>query len=135
MKFCSPSFSVEYSLDFHQRQNQADSLAVVDKLLLNSSQPTKWYFKISKEGSLRLTWVCSNGGVWCIRNFLSSFHIWCRGQVAVSKTRHCFKPNRCAQCRGTEWATRIGTFACHTFHRDTKASKRANLPSRDNELK
>jgi hypothetical protein len=30
---------------------------------------------------------------------------------------------------------RIGTFACRTFHRDTKASKRANLPARDNELK
>ena len=32
-----------------------------------------------------------------------------------------------AQCRGTEWAARIGTFACRTFHRDTKASKRANF--------
>jgi hypothetical protein len=27
---------------------------------------------------------------------------------------------------------RIGTFACRSSHRDTKASKRANLPARDN---
>jgi hypothetical protein len=27
----------------------------------------------------------------------------------------------------TKWTPRIGTFACRTFHRDTKASKRANL--------
>ena len=49
------------------------------------------------KGSLRPTQVCSNGGVRCIRNFLSSFNIWCRGQDAVSKTRHCFKPKRWAQ--------------------------------------
>jgi hypothetical protein len=42
---------------------------------------------------------------------------------------------RYATCRGTERATRIGTFACRTFQRDPKASKRANLPIRDNELK
>jgi hypothetical protein len=31
---------------------------------------------------------------------------------------------RCAQCRADKVdLTRIGTFACRTFHRDTKASK------------
>lgn len=34
---------------------------------------------------------------------------------------------RYAQCRGTDFgASKIGTFACRTFPRDTKASKRAN---------
>jgi hypothetical protein len=33
--------------------------------------------------------------------------------------------------RGQSSGHRIGTFACRSFPRDTKASKRANLPTRD----
>jgi hypothetical protein len=37
----------------------------------------------------------------------------------------------CTMPRDSVVATRIGTFACHTLPRDTKASKRANLPALD----
>jgi hypothetical protein len=52
-----------------------------------------------------------------------------------SYSPHCINTNVMHNAAGQSSDPRIGTFACRTFHRDTKASKRANLPARDNELK
>jgi hypothetical protein len=42
-------------------------------------------------------------------------------------SRHALYAERYAQCRADRVvAPRIGTFACRTSHRNTKASKRAN---------
>ena len=73
------------------------------------------------KGSLRPTQVCSNGGVWCIRNFLSSFIVWCRGQYAVSKTRHCFKPKRWAQTPRDR--SRLDIVACDFSTVDSSAPR------------
>jgi len=54
--------------------------------------------------------------------FLISFgHV---GRDTASKTQPRFIHKRYAQCRADRVVpTRVGTFACRTFHRNTKASK------------
>jgi hypothetical protein len=50
----------------------------------------------------------------------------------VFKCQPLHKLKRCGSCRldKVRTQTRVGTFACHTFPCDTKASKRANFCSR-----
>jgi hypothetical protein len=43
----------------------------------------------------------------------------CRGQGVASEAPLERKYSRYAQCRGTELATHVGTFACRTFRHDT----------------
>ncbi len=66
--------------------------------------------------------------------FCYLYCVSCWGQDAVSNSRPIANIHVMHNAAGQSSATRIGTFACRTFHRDTKASKRANLPTRDNEL-
>jgi hypothetical protein len=71
--------------------------------------------------------LAPGGGFGVLSKFLYFYSVRCRGQVAGFKTPPPGrKHQRCAQCRGTvNCASNTGTFACHTFPRDTKASKRA----------
>ncbi|MFN7436252.1 MAG: hypothetical protein ACK5SJ_07400, partial [Bacteroidota bacterium] len=68
-----------------------------------------------------------NGAVRCSPKFISSFNAivsWDRTRLRKGTTAEtqtlCTMPRR-------QGPPHIGTFACRTFKRDTKASKRANL--------
>jgi hypothetical protein len=76
--------------------------------------------------------LASVGGFACGGIFVTFNQFRAVESGAGSNPRPTVKPKRYAQCRGTVTPTHVGTFACHTFLRDTKASKRANLPTLDN---
>ena len=51
------------------------------------------------------------------------------GQFTNLKPTTSYAQTLCTMPRDREGASNIGTFACRTFPRDSKASKRANLRS------
>ena len=59
--------------------------------------------------------------------FVQRFVSWDRTRLRKGTTAE--TQTLCTMPRDRVVATRIGTFACRTFHRDAKASKRANLPT------